>query len=64
MIIIIFKVTGTLMVQSQSFFVLLNLDFSCDLSDEEIRMYLLRIEVSEKIKKWRDPQVIPDMDCP
>ena len=50
MIIIIFKVTGTLMVQSQSFFVLLNLDFSCDLSDEEIRMYLLRIEVSEKKK--------------
>ena len=44
------------------FFVLLHLDFSCDLCDEEISMYLSKIEIPEKLKKWHDPEVVPDVD--
>ena len=43
------------------FFCPIELRFSCDLSDKEIRIYLPIIELLEKFKKWHDPQVIPDV---
>ena len=52
------------MQQSLCFFVLLNLDFSCDLSErtnENIFGSRL-IKLSEKFQKRHDPQVIPDID--
>ena len=51
------------MQQSLCFFVLLNLDFSCDLSERKNEnIYLVLIKLSEKIQKQHNPQVIPDID--
>ena len=56
------KVTGISIQESQCFFVLLNLDFSCDLSERTMRINLVLIKLSEKFQNWHDPQVIPDID--
>ena len=50
------------MQQSLYFFVLLNSDFSCDLSERTNENIFVLIELSEKIQKRYDPQVIPDID--
>ena len=58
-IIIISEVTGTFVVQSQCFFVPLNLDFDCDLPNVT---KLVLIKISEKFKKWRDPQIVYEVE--